>query len=456
MKRGKLTPISQILKGSRDDWIKWAQEDLSKSLRSEININKAKNVILFLGDGMGISTITAARLYRSQLQKEKNIREGDAALEFEKFPFVGLSKTYNANRQTSGSASTATALLSGVKINQGTIGVDNTVVRHDCSSQTKESQLTSILDWSMTEGKSTGIISTARLSHASPAATYGHTASRAWEGDADMTNVTGNCKDLSLQLFEDNKNITVIMGGGRRTLLPKDFIDPQTNSAHSKQRIDGRNLIEEWKKDKQERSKSHSYITNKKQLMEVDASKTDYLLGVFSASHMDYEIDRDDSDIGQPSLAEMTQKAIQILKKNDNGFFLFVEAARIDHGHHATKAKKAIHDVLSFDDAVKAGMDETDADDTLIVVTGDHSHVFNIAGYPAIGNDIFEDKEYQQPAAVPVVDETHGGEDVAIFATGPMSHLFRGVHEQNYVAHVMAYASCLPQRHQAYPGRQEE
>ncbi|XP_050395397.1 alkaline phosphatase, tissue-nonspecific isozyme [Patella vulgata] len=228
--------------------------------------------------------------------------------------------------------------------------------------------------------------------------------------------------------------------------------------------------------------KSHKYVWNKGQFDTVDPQATDYLLGVFSTSHMSYELDRDNSSTGQPSIAEMTRKAIQILKKDDDGFFLFVEGARIDHAHHETKAKKALHDTLAFDDAVKAAVEETSDEDTLIIVTADHSHVFNIAGYPAIGNDILglvdpmdpedvpidkmpyttlvygngpnytrnnltgvdtKDKEYQQPAAVPAVEETHSAQDVAIFARGPMSHLFHGVHEQTYIAHVMAYASCV-------------
>ncbi|CAI9740640.1 alkaline phosphatase 1 [Octopus vulgaris] len=171
----------------------------------------------------------------------------------------------------------------------------------------------------------------------------------------------------------------------------------------------------------------------------------------------------------------MTEKAIQILKKNTLGFFLLVEGGRIDHGHHANSAIKALSELSSFDDAVAKGVDTTNEKDTLIIVSADHSHVFNIAGYPTRGTDILDKvprdpvnkgptddmpmtvlvygngpgytpqranltnvdttlKKYLQQSAVPLADETHGGKDVVAYARGPMSHLISGVKEQNYLA----------------------
>lgn len=181
-----------------------------------------------------------------------------------------------------------------------------------------------------------------------------------------------------------------------------------------------------------------------------------------------------------PSLTEMTEAAITILSRNPKGFFLFVEGGRIDHGHHEGAAQKALTDGIAFDQAIDRAGILTDEEDTLTVVTADHSHVFSFGGYTLRGSSILglaPDKaadnksytsilygngpgylgavrpdvnestanefDYVQQAAVPLKSESHGGEDVAILAKGPMAHLFHGVQEQTYVAHAMAYAACL-------------
>ncbi|XP_046564239.1 alkaline phosphatase-like [Haliotis rubra] len=461
---------------TKTQWQEKAQAELKAALKVVPNLNVAKNAILFIGDGMGLPSVTAGRILKAQ---ETNRRGQQPLFSFEQFPSLGLSKTYNNDRQTSGSASTGTAYLTGVKANYGTVGVSPAVKRKDCAaSKTEEGKLSSIHKWSLKEGKSVGFVTTARVTHASPAAGYANSADRNWEG---TTEVPTGCKDIAAQLF-DNVDFSVIMGGGRRYILMDNQTDPETNSKHSKQRTDGRDLIKEWKEKNMKAGKKAEYVYNKGQFDAVNTATTDSLLGLFAPSHMSYDLERDKTDAGEPSLAEMTRKAIQILKKNDKGFFLFVEGARIDHGHHNNSAKRALYDVLSLDDAVAAAVTETDEKDTLIVVSADHSHVFGIAGYPSRENDIFglvdivpEDEKpfdkmpyttlfygngpglartnltevdtadinFQQPSMIQMTDDTHGAEDVAIYARGPMSHLFNGVHEENYIAHVIGYASCV-------------
>ncbi|XP_050415131.1 alkaline phosphatase [Patella vulgata] len=465
---------------STDDGKKWndqAQKELTDALNLKPNIMIAKNVILFLGDGMGVSTVSAARLYKAQ---KYNITEGMSTLAFEHFPHVALSKTYNLDAQTPDSAGTGTAFLCGVKANAGTLGVNGNVARKNCTLE-KGNEVMSILHWSKAEGKSVGVVTTSRITHATPAAAYAHSAERDWENDANLNDVEGNCTDIAKQLIMDNPDIEVILGGGRRNF----FTIPVG------QRNDSLNLTQIWETDKSTKGKG-SYVTTKSELDAVDVTKTDFLLGLFAESHMEYDLDRElNNSLDQPSLPEMTKIAIDILKKNDNGFFLLVEGARIDHGHHASKARKALHDTIAFDDAVNVAMKELGPEETLLVVTADHSHVFSMAGYPETGNDILglvhpvadgepkdnvpytsliygngpggalvngtdghpgrqnltgvdtTDPEYVFQAAVHMSSETHSAEDVGIFAIGPMSHLFHGVHDQNYIAHVMAYASCV-------------
>ncbi|XP_064650752.1 alkaline phosphatase-like [Lineus longissimus] len=469
----------------KEKWIKLGQEDLYKSLRQVDNYGVAKNLILCIGDGMGLPSITAMRILKGQ-QKGNPGEEG--WLNFEKFPSMGLAKTYATDRQISESGSTGSSIQTGVKTRYNVIGFDDTVEWQNCSTETPEAEVSSLRDWAEEAGKSTGFVTTARVYHATPAGSYAKSCSRKWEDDSDLpADAKGKCKDLAAQLIGRGKNINVILGGGRRGLMPDTVADPEYKDKNGT-RLDGRNLIEEWKKDKADRNKEAKYVWNKDEFDKVDISKTDYLMGLFERSHMQYEIDRDKKK--EPSIAEMTDKAIRMLQKNDKGFFLLLEGARIDMAHHEGKARKAIEDGVAFDEAVGVALNLTDPKDTLIVVTADHSHVFMMGGYPPRGNPIFglttalpgEDKEpatdkmpyttivygngpgyvigpgggrtnitmtntsdpnFKAQAPVPVPDETHSGEDVPIYALGPMAHLFHGLHDNSYISHVMSYAACI-------------
>ncbi|KAJ3602525.1 hypothetical protein NHX12_030278 [Muraenolepis orangiensis] len=456
-------------------WNDWAQRTLTKALSLEsLNKNKAQNLILFLGDGMGVATVTAARILKGQLNGQSGEEE---QLEMEKFPFVALSKTYNTNAQVPDSAGTATAYLCGVKANEGTLGVSAAAVRSQCNT-TQGNEVTSILKWAKEAGKSVGIVTTTRVNHATPSAAYAHCVDRDWYSDNEMPAdaVQGGCKDIARQLFENIPDINVILGGGRKYMFPKNMSDVEYpgQTKHSGTRRDGRNLVQEWK--------GH-YVWNKKDLLSLNPTKVDYLLGLFEPADLMYDLERDKET--EPSFSEMVEVAIKILRKNPNGFYLLAEGGRIDHGHHEGKAKQALHEAVEMDRAIgRAGL-MTSALDTMTVVTADHSHMFNFGGYTYRGNSIFglsplmsdvdqkpftgiaygngpgfkvvnglrenvstvnyEDNNYMAQAAVPLSAETHSGEDVAVFSKGPMAHLLHGVHEQNYIPHVMAYAACIGQ-----------
>ena len=253
-------------------------------------------------------------------------------------------------------------------------------------------------------------------------------------------------------------------------------------------RLDNRDLTVEWLN----RFKRARLVSDRDELHKVNTRRTRHLLGLFSKSHMQFEAQREEGQTGQPSLAEMTRVAIEILQRNSKGFFLMVEAGRIDHGHHIGNAYLALQDARAFDAAVKQAVQMTEEEDTLILVTADHSHVFTISGYPVRGNNILdkvrshpdgyaEDStglpyttlgyangpgyrsgrkrpdltgidttrpDYLQEAMVPMQIETHGGEDVAVYARGPGAHWVRGVMEQNVVYHIM-YEALLAHRNQS-------
>lgn len=469
-------------------------------------IEKAKNVILFVGDGMGISTLTAARILNGQ----NNGKPGEEGyLSFETFPSSALIKTYNVDAQTPDSAGTMTAMMSGLKTDAGVIGVSEEVVRGDCES-TKGREVVTALELAEIKGLSTGIISTARITHATPAATYAKSADRNWEDVSDMPEsaITANCEDIASQLinFESNletrydvkvDGIEVIMGGGRRHFLPKDaqYNSSDAVSSIEGDRTDGRDLTSEWLS--QYEDNGGQYVMDQSGFDALNTETTSHVLGLFNESHMQYEADRSNDIAGEPSLTEMTEKAIAILDNNDKGFFLMVESGRVDHGHHAGNAYNALTDAIELSEAVAKAAEMTSSEETLILVTADHGHVFTIAGYPKRGNPILgkvvgvgssdptladdgmpyttvgyangrgmmdlgteTDADagygeavnagrqdismtdttlsgYHQESTVPMESETHSGEDISLHASGPGAHLVQGVMEQSAVFHVI-------------------
>ena len=342
----------------------------------------AKNVIVFLGDGMSITTITAARIYDGQ---QKGGSGEENRLSFENFPATALSRTYETDFQTPDSAGTMTAIMSGVKTRAGVIGVDQLTERGNCASD-RGNETVSALELAAVAGQSTGVVTTTRITHATPAATYGHIADRDWETDMEIPEKqrAPDCVDLARQLveFPFGHGINVALGGGRTEFMPADQRDPEYPGLPGK-RLDGRDLIAAWNQ-----RDGAAYVWNETQLKAIDPSKTTHLLGLFEPEHMNYESERAKDPAGEPSLAEMTRTALTILRKNPKGFFLMVEGGRIDHGHHAGNAYRALTETIEFSHAVQAAVDMTSADDTLILVTADHSHTLTFAGYPARGNPI--------------------------------------------------------------------
>lgn len=464
----------------------------------------AKNVIVFLGDGMSIPTIAAARILDGQ---RKGGSGEENRLSFETFPATALSRTYETDQQTPDSAGTMTAIMSGVKTRAGYIGIDQVPDRGDCAAS-KGHELVSALELASAAGLSTGVVTTTRITHATPAATYGHLPDRDWEVDVETPERerAAGCADFARQLveFPFGGGVNVALGGGRTEFMPATQRDPEYPGLPGK-RLDGRDLIAEW-----QRKPGAGYVWNAQQLAAVDPAKTQHLLGLFEPEHMKYEIERASDPAGEPNLAEMTRTALAVLQKNPKGYFLMVEGGRIDHGHHAGNAQRALTETIEFAKAVAVADEMTSAVDTLILVTADHSHTLSFVGYPARGNPILgkvrgssgegapskalardatglpyatlsyangpgyagasseqpegakryphkaegyqqarkgrpnltdvdtEAAEYEQEALVPLSAETHGGEDVAVFARGPGSAAVHGSMEQNALFHVIA------------------
>lgn len=461
-----------------DAYYQSGAEALRQRLAHKRNDNEAKNLILFIGDGMGVSTITAGRIYQGQAKGSDGpsfVTASDA------FPHSAMVKTYSHDFQVSDSAATATAMVAGIKTRSGTIGLKHGVKTGQCSSE-KGLSVPSIFDLAEGAGRATGIVSTTRITHATPASAYAHSANRNWENDSDLPK-NADCKDIAAQLlgWDAGDGFEVIMGGGRRNFMPANAADPEYPKKNGR-RADGRNLIAEWRAN----NPDGNYIYDLKGFQALAPQDDGPILGLFEPSHMEYEADRQQRAGGanEPSLARMVKMAIGRLSKNPRGFILMVEGGRIDHAHHSGNAARALADFAAFEDAIAAAVAAVDTEETLILVTADHSHVFTIAGYQPRNNPILgkvppspffktadgkpyttlgyangpgakdgvrddltdvdtHALDYKQQAAVPLRSETHAGEDVVVKAMGPRAHLFGGTIEQNVIFHLAKHALGL-------------
>lgn len=479
----------------------WFRSGAAAAAERGAMAGNARNVILFVGDGMDLTTVAAARVLEGQ-------RAGgsgeDNLLSWEHFPHTGFSRTYNTDMQTPDSAGTISAMATGVKTRAGVINVDQSLPRGDCG-RLAERSLLSVMELARDAGMGTGVVTTTRITHATPSAAYARSPDRNWEDDATLpaSAAAQGCVDIAAQLVDlpGDRFPDVVFGGGRRHFLPAGQPDPE-HPDKSGRRADGRDLIREW----QARHPGGAFVWNREQ-MQAASGRTP-ILGLFEHDHLHYEHDRAQDDPGEPSLAEMTREAIRRLQDSADGYVLLVEGGRIDHAHHAGNAFRALTDTIALADAVQAAMELTDEADTLVLVTADHGHTLTFAGYPARGNPILDkvhninsegervaaldglglpyttlgyangpgyrghdgaggdinygsapgdfsartgrpeltdmdtrDPSYQQEATVPLYSETHGGQDVGIWARGPGAHAVRGTVEQNVIFHFMVQAT---------------
>jgi len=278
---------------------------------------KAKNVILLIGDGMGLGAMEIGRL----LEYGK-----DGTLYVQQIRNVGLMTTNSADSIVTDSAAAGTAMATGVRTNNGSIGVD-----------ADNREVENITTYFQNKGKKIGLISTNTVYDATPAAFGAHVNSR------------GAKSEIVRDYYDSGWD--VILGGGTKYFGP------------SKQ--DGVDMIQKFK------DAGYVYVTTDDELAEV--SGADKLLGLFNRSYMSYKSDREELNSKEPSLKEMTSKAIEILSKDPDGFFLMSEGARIDHAAHAADATGVWREMIEFDNTVKYCLDwAAEHGDTLVIVTADH------------------------------------------------------------------------------------
>ncbi|XP_055527942.1 alkaline phosphatase-like [Wyeomyia smithii] len=465
-----------------EHWLNLGQQILGEKLNFQHIPTKAKNVIFFIGDGMSSQTIAATRMY---------LGNENEYLSFEKFPHLGLAKTYCVNRQVPDSSCSGTSYLSGVKINYGMVNLVASIPRYTCEYQkSNETEIDGLMKWAQEAGKGTGIVTTTRVTHATPAASYAHSANRYWEGDFEVDEACPSGEkplDIAQQMVYNkvSQNFNVILGGGRKYFLPKEMVDEDGESGY---RDDRKNLIEEWKEIHSDMG-SYSYVWDKPGLKVVDYENTSHLLGLFASSHLLYNLEAHEqnrTDV-EPSLAEMTEAAIKMLEKNPSGYVLFVEGGHIDMAHHETWTRLGLDETAELSKAVEVARQLTSMEDTLIIVSADHGHTMTYNGYPKRGQDVlgiadtsdmdglpyttlsyangpgyidtyktenraervdiseveFTSIHHIYPATALMDAEAHGGEDVCVYASGPLSNIFIGSYEQHTIPHLIAYAAAI-------------
>lgn len=242
-----LPPVGPKEELNIDYWRRSGQDLLREQLhKNHLNLNVAKNVVIVIGDGLSLATQMATRAYLGN----ENVQ-----LSFEKLPYTGLAKTYCVNYQVADSSCTATAILGGVKSNYGTIAVGAQVPLRNCTAHTPEQNVETIFKYAQDAGKRTGVVTTSRITHATPACAFAHSAARYWENANEILDEP--CVDIASQLVhgEVGSRLNVVLGGGRREFLPRG-VDGGT-------RDDGRNLIEEWKERTRKEGRRVQYVENR-------------------------------------------------------------------------------------------------------------------------------------------------------------------------------------------------
>jgi alkaline phosphatase len=441
---------------------------------------RAKNVIFFLGDGMGINTLTAARIFAAG---------EDGELAIDKLPESAFVKTFSNDAQVTDSAASMAAYMTGVKHNNGVVsmsfGTRSVAPGKDANGNSLVSRCengeaaVTLLELARRRGMAVGVVTNTSVTDATPASTYAHACHRKLETDIAASLVPGGA-GYNKALGE--RGLDVLFGGGAQNFTPFN---------RGGKRFDNRDLLAELG------SKGFRVVNDTAQFAALQPGQP--AVGLFAPNHMDFDATRDPAR--QPALPAMATKAIELLAPNKNGFFLMVEGGLIDHALHATLGKRALQETVSYNAALQAAIDRMEALDpglknTLIVATADHDHTLILNGYAArtgkttptnpgviglvrnadgtpsldgkgqpytiigfgtgeqrhagdrtahLTDEVVTRDDYHQEAVVRtrLGAETHGGSDVYLGATGANAELFRGTIDNTRVFNLIKTAAGL-------------
>ncbi len=346
-------------------------------------VSRPRNIILFIGDGMGAAHRQAARLAAGN------------ELAMDRLPVRGRLNTGSADSAVTDSAAAATAIATGVKTDNGLIGMSP-----------DRAVLTTILEQARQQGKSVGLITNTKVTHATPAAFAAHVPDRKM-----FTAIAGQMAEA---------RVDVLLGGGEDDFLPDSVAGCFPGKGN---RTDHRNLIDEM------RESGYAYVCRPEEFSALQPTKTRKLLGLFSDDGMERPF--------APSLADMTAKALAILGKDPEGFFLMVEGGQIDWAGHDNDAANTIGDTLDLDRAVALAAEFAARNgQTLLIVTADHeTGGMAVSGQPTGRADQDGPFTAADGSTFYVTWETsrHTGRPVPTTAGGPGSTPLRGDHENTFL-----------------------
>lgn len=322
-----------------------------------------KNIILFIGDGMGLSQVTSAKIAKG-------------TLEMERCPVAGFVTTWSASSLVTDSAAAATAMSTGVKTGNGALGV------------TPDGQtLKNVVEYAEEKGKSAGVVVVCSLTHATPAGFIVHVSSRKMD-----TEIAGQISA---------SDVDVLFGGGR------DYFNPSLPELKKKMPV--ALTADEFRK----------------------IGMPEKAAAILYPGHPPYAARRD------VALKELTQKAIQILSQDQDGFFLMVEGSQIDWAGHKNDGTNVVSEVADFDDAVGAGLDFAEKNgETLVIITADHE----TGGFAVLGGSL-ENKTVTQTG---FVKNGHTASMVPLLAFGPGSEAFRGIQDNTDIGKNLIRFICSP------------
>ena len=369
-----------------------------------------QNVIVMIGNGLGPATTTAARLMR--------YRE-DGKLAMDAMPQVARLRTSSLDAQTTDSAAAVSALLTGVRVRNQVVAMDAATradefapgrdpirgvanAENRCPASGNGGPSRTLLELAIAKNKATGVVTTGRLASGAVGATYAHVCNQAAEFEIARQATSGGA-GFNAAL---GRGVDVMLGGASGTWRPFDA------ARRPRGRPDGRELVGEMQ------TQGYTFVQDLATLNAAPTGAGTRLLGLFDFSDdgMSYDGERDPRR--EPSLAELTSKAIDLLSSNRNGYVLVVEAAHIDRALHATSGRRALTETIAFDDAVKVALERVNLSRTLVIVTGDHDGTLALIGGGRRGSDVLG-LHLNPVTGTPDVDVNGATYTSLIFGTGP-------------------------------------
>ena len=362
----------------------------------------AENIVLFIGDGMGPTYITAGRTHAKGVRGE---------LTLDTLPYTGIVKTYAADNIVTDSAASATAYATGEKVANRIISVGGPTKRGEYKA------IKTIAELAKEKGMAVGLVTTTRITHATPASFYAHVSDRDEE------------KEIARQLL--HSEVDLALGGGKR------FFNEEV-------------MVENWR---------FLTVENRRDLWSKGLKSKQPVLGLFHSSHLTYMADRSKEHRQEPRLSDMVKFAIRKLANEDKNFFLMIESGRIDHAGHENKPYHALQELVEFDEAISIALKRLDPANTLVLVTADHeTSGLSINGYPTTKQSLFVGKEKNKQVReleregikYPVLSFStgpnspyklsygnHTGTDIYVYGWGKGAEQVRGTMDNTQLFHIM-------------------